>query len=39
MVCCCGAMLQGMSQRARDGADAAELAATAELALAAWPVP
>ncbi len=34
-----GAVLQGMSQRARDGADAAELAATAELALAAWPGP
>ncbi|MFD8483905.1 TetR/AcrR family transcriptional regulator [Kitasatospora sp. NPDC059673] len=33
-----GAVLQGMSQRARDGADQAELAATAELALLAWPV-
>ncbi|MGW5350552.1 TetR/AcrR family transcriptional regulator [Streptomyces sp. NPDC004031] len=31
------AVLQGMSQRARDGATAQELAATAELALAAWP--
>ncbi|WP_242908329.1 TetR/AcrR family transcriptional regulator [Actinomadura terrae] len=27
----------GISQRARDGADAAELAQTAEFALAAWP--
>ncbi|MFJ5922831.1 TetR/AcrR family transcriptional regulator [Kitasatospora sp. NPDC092948] len=33
-----GAVLQGMSQRARDGADAAELTGTAELAMAAWPV-
>ncbi|NUS13027.1 MAG: TetR/AcrR family transcriptional regulator [Streptomyces sp.] len=33
------AVVQGMSHRARDGATAAELAATAELALAAWPVP
>ncbi|MFG2693483.1 TetR/AcrR family transcriptional regulator [Kitasatospora sp. NPDC048407] len=33
-----GAVLQGMSQRSRDGADTAELAATAELAMAAWPV-
>ncbi|MFD7644930.1 TetR/AcrR family transcriptional regulator [Kitasatospora sp. NPDC059795] len=33
-----GAVLQGMSQRSRDGADAAELTATAELAMAAWPV-
>ncbi|MET8764801.1 TetR/AcrR family transcriptional regulator [Lentzea sp. NPDC004782] len=32
-----GAVVQGMSQRARDGATAAELAETAELALAAWP--
>ncbi|MFC7549191.1 TetR/AcrR family transcriptional regulator [Plantactinospora sp. GCM10030261] len=32
-----GAVIQGMSQRARDGADAAELAAVAELALDAWP--
>ncbi|GLW70480.1 TetR family transcriptional regulator [Kitasatospora phosalacinea] len=32
-----GTVLQGMSQRARDGADTTELAATAELALAAWP--
>ncbi|WP_234343499.1 TetR/AcrR family transcriptional regulator [Streptomyces sp. NRRL F-5123] len=31
------AVLQGMSQRARDGATPQELAATAELALAAWP--
>ncbi|MFI6520975.1 TetR/AcrR family transcriptional regulator [Spirillospora sp. NPDC050679] len=31
------AVFQGMSQRARDGADAAELAQTAELALAVWP--
>jgi AcrR family transcriptional regulator len=31
------AVIQGMSQRARDGADAAELAEVAELALAAWP--
>lgn len=31
------AVIQGMSQRARDGATAQELAATAELALAAWP--
>ncbi|MCO5995453.1 TetR/AcrR family transcriptional regulator [Actinoallomurus rhizosphaericola] len=31
------AVIQGMSQRARDGATAAELAETAELALAAWP--
>jgi AcrR family transcriptional regulator len=30
-------VIQGMSQRARDGADAAELAQIAELALAAWP--
>jgi AcrR family transcriptional regulator len=34
-----GAVIQGMSQRARDGADAAELAQIAELALAAWPGP
>ncbi|MER7485678.1 TetR/AcrR family transcriptional regulator [Streptomyces sp. NPDC126497] len=33
------AVIQGMSQRARDGATAAELAETAELALNAWPVP
>ncbi|MGW4214252.1 TetR/AcrR family transcriptional regulator [Lentzea sp. NPDC004789] len=32
-----GAVIQGMSQRARDGATAAELSETAELALAAWP--
>lgn len=31
------AIIQGMSQRSRDGATAAELAATADLALAAWP--
>lgn len=31
------AVIQGMSQRARDGAAAAELAETAELALTAWP--
>ncbi|MFG1681451.1 TetR/AcrR family transcriptional regulator [Nonomuraea sp. NPDC049269] len=31
------AIIQGMSQRARDGAAAAELAETAELALVAWP--
>ncbi len=31
------AVIQGMSQRARDGADAAELAEVAELALTAWP--
>ncbi|MET7466017.1 TetR/AcrR family transcriptional regulator [Nonomuraea sp. NPDC005501] len=31
------AVIQGMSQRSRDGATAAELAATADLALAAWP--
>jgi len=30
-------VIQGMSQRARDGADAAELAQIADLALAAWP--
>ncbi|MEU4234582.1 hypothetical protein AB0F17_60780 [Nonomuraea sp. NPDC026600] len=30
-------VIQGMSQRARDGADAGELAEIAELALAAWP--
>jgi len=30
-------VIQGMSQRARDGAVAAELTETAELALAAWP--
>ncbi|MCP2164484.1 TetR/AcrR family transcriptional regulator [Goodfellowiella coeruleoviolacea] len=32
-------VVQGMSQRARDGASAAELAEVAELALAAWPGP
>ncbi|WP_369182656.1 TetR/AcrR family transcriptional regulator [Streptomyces sp. Y1] len=31
------AVIQGMSQQARDGATAAELARTAELALRAWP--
>ncbi len=31
------AVIQGMSQRARDGADAAELTQIADLALAAWP--
>lgn len=31
------AIIQGMSQRARDGATAAELTDTAELALSAWP--
>ncbi|WP_423835782.1 TetR/AcrR family transcriptional regulator [Streptomyces longhuiensis] len=31
------AIVQGLSQRARDGADAAELSQVAELALAAWP--
>lgn len=31
------AVIQGMSQRARDGAASTELSATAELALAAWP--
>ncbi|WP_344863966.1 TetR/AcrR family transcriptional regulator [Planomonospora alba] len=31
------AVVQGMSQRARDGADAAELTAVAELAMAVWP--
>ncbi|MET7290616.1 TetR/AcrR family transcriptional regulator [Streptomyces griseoloalbus] len=33
------AVIQGMSQRARDGATAAELTETAELALHAWPAP
>ncbi|MFJ7905839.1 TetR/AcrR family transcriptional regulator [Kitasatospora sp. NPDC096204] len=32
-----GAVLQGMSQQARDGATAADLTRTAELALRAWP--
>ncbi|MGW1374382.1 TetR/AcrR family transcriptional regulator [Streptomyces sp. NPDC002446] len=32
-----GAVLQGMSQQARDGAEAAELAAIADLAMRAWP--
>ncbi|MFZ3570426.1 TetR/AcrR family transcriptional regulator [Streptomyces sp. BH097] len=31
------AVVQGLSQRARDGADARELAQVAEFALAAWP--
>lgn len=31
------AVIQGMSQRARDGASADELRATADLALAVWP--
>lgn len=31
------AVLQGMSQQARDGADAAELAAVADAAMRAWP--
>jgi AcrR family transcriptional regulator len=30
-------IVQGLSQRARDGADAAELSQVAELALATWP--
>lgn len=33
------AVIQGMSQRACDGATATELTETAELALAAWPAP
>ncbi|MDT0265620.1 TetR/AcrR family transcriptional regulator [Streptomyces sp. DSM 44915] len=32
-----GAVIQGMSQQARDGASSAELAAVAELAMGAWP--
>ncbi|MFE0416730.1 TetR/AcrR family transcriptional regulator [Streptomyces tendae] len=32
-----GAMIQGMSQQARDGATRAELEALAEIALAVWP--
>ncbi|MFB6554722.1 TetR/AcrR family transcriptional regulator [Streptomyces sp. NPDC056405] len=32
-----GAMIQGMSQQARDGASRAELEALAEIALAVWP--
>ncbi|KPI02710.1 transcriptional regulator, TetR family [Actinobacteria bacterium OK074] len=32
-----GAMIQGMSQQARDGASRAELEALAELAMAIWP--
>ncbi|AQS71944.1 TetR/AcrR family transcriptional regulator [Streptomyces pactum] len=34
-----GAVIQGMSQQARDGAGRAELAALAEIALAVWPRP
>ncbi|MGW0467127.1 TetR/AcrR family transcriptional regulator [Streptomyces sp. NPDC003027] len=34
----CGAVLQGMSQQARDGATREELRAVAEVATAAWPV-
>lgn len=33
------AVMHGMSQRARDGATAAELTDTAELAMGAWPAP
>ncbi|MFC8429519.1 TetR family transcriptional regulator C-terminal domain-containing protein [Streptomyces sp. NPDC057253] len=33
------AVIQGMSQRSRDGATTTELTETAELALAAWPQP
>jgi AcrR family transcriptional regulator len=33
------AVMHGMSQRARDGATAAELTDVAELAMAVWPVP
>ncbi|SHG22589.1 transcriptional regulator, TetR family [Streptoalloteichus hindustanus] len=33
------AVFQGMSQRARDGADATELTQVAELAMTAWPAP
>nr|WP_221383338.1 TetR/AcrR family transcriptional regulator [Actinoplanes polyasparticus] len=33
------AVMHGMSQRARDGATAAELTDTAELAMTAWPAP
>ncbi|MCL6670497.1 TetR/AcrR family transcriptional regulator [Streptomyces panaciradicis] len=33
------AVVQGMSQQARDGASAAELERVAELAMTAWPVP
>ncbi len=32
-----GAMIQGMSQQARDGASRVELEALAEIALAVWP--
>ncbi|WMX45132.1 TetR/AcrR family transcriptional regulator [Streptomyces roseicoloratus] len=34
-----GAVLQGMSQQARDGATKEELEALAELAMRAWPAP
>lgn len=34
-----GAVLQGMSQQARDGADAATLRAVADLSMRAWPGP
>ncbi|MFJ8665070.1 TetR/AcrR family transcriptional regulator [Streptomyces sp. NPDC093600] len=34
----CGAVLQGLSQQARDGATREELRAVAEVAMAAWPV-
>ncbi|MET9437626.1 TetR/AcrR family transcriptional regulator [Streptomyces sp. NPDC006551] len=34
----CGAVLQGMSQQARDGATREELKAVAEAAMGAWPV-
>jgi TetR/AcrR family transcriptional regulator, copper-responsive repressor len=34
-----GALLQGMSQQARDGASERDLCAAAELAMAAWPAP
>ncbi len=33
-----GAVLQGMSQQARDGAHAADLLAVVDVAMAAWPV-
>ncbi|MFD7559434.1 MULTISPECIES: hypothetical protein [unclassified Streptomyces] len=32
-------VLQGLSQRAQDGATAAQLTAAVELALTAWPGP
>lgn len=34
---CTGAVIQGMSQQARDGAGRAELEAVAEIAMAIWP--